>query len=64
MQEKLLTTAEVAESLRCSIGTIRQYIREGKFSQVYFIGKSFLISQNALDEFLERNNISGKGRIY
>jgi len=63
MQEKLLTTAEVAETLRCSIGTVRIYIREGRFSQVYFIGKAFLVSENALDEFIENNNIRGKGRI-
>jgi len=63
MQEKLLKTAEVAEILRCSIGTVLIYIREGRFSQVYFIGKGFLVSQNAVDEFIEKNNIDGNGRI-
>jgi len=63
MKEKLLTTAEVAEILRCSIGTVRGYIREGRFSRVYFIGKAFLVSENAVDEFIENSNIEGNGRI-
>jgi len=62
-KDKLLTTAEVAEILRCSIGTVRIYIREGRFSRVYFIGKAFLVSEDAVDEFIENNNIGGNGRI-
>jgi len=55
-QDSLLTTAQVARILKCCIPTVRTYIREGKFSQVYFIGKGFLVSQNAVDEFLNNHN--------
>jgi len=61
--EMLLTTAEVSKVLRCTVPTVLRYIREGKFSRVYFIGKGFLIPKNAVDEFLENTNVRGKGRI-
>lgn len=55
-RDKLLTTAQVARILNCSIGTVLLYIREGRFSQFYFIGKGFLVSEKAVDEFLNDHN--------
>ena len=63
MQDKLLTTAEVAEVLRCGVPTIRRYIKTRKFKNCIWVGKQFLIPQSDLEEFIENNNIWGKGRI-
>lgn len=57
-RKSLLTTAQVARILKRSIPTVRMYIREGKFSQVYFVGKGFLVSEKAVDEFLNNHNPS------
>ena len=63
MKDKLLTTAEVAELLRCGVPTIRRYIRCGKIKNCIWRGKQFLIPERSLEEYLERYNISGDGRI-
>jgi len=55
-QGKLLTAEKVAERLNCTIPTVRKYIRQGKFSKFYFVGKGFLISQESFDEFLDNHN--------
>lgn len=56
MQEKLLTTKEVAEVLRCGVTTVRMYIRKGKFKRVVFVGKQFLIYESSIEEFLKNHD--------
>ncbi len=64
MKDKLLTTAEVAEVLRCGVPTIRMYIRKGKFKRVVFIGKQFLIYESSVEDFLKNHDpINFKVRI-
>jgi excisionase family DNA binding protein len=56
MQEKLLTTKEVAEILRCGIPSVRLYIKKGKFKRLVFIGKQFLIYESSVEEFLKNHD--------
>jgi len=63
MKDKLLTTTEVANILRCGVPSVRYYIKTRKFKQVIFVGKQFLIHESSVDEFIESSNVSGKGRI-
>jgi len=63
MKDKLHTTAEVAEILRCGVPSVRLYIKTRKIKKCIWVGKQFLIPESALDEFIENNNIWGKGRI-
>jgi len=56
MQEKLLTTKEVAEILRCGVPTVRSYIKKGKFKRLVFVSKQFLIYQSSVEEFLENHD--------
>ena len=55
-QDNLFTTAEVAKRLKCSIPTVRMYIKKGKFKRVAFVGKQFLIYQSSVEEFLENHD--------
>ena len=52
VKEKLYTTDEIAEILRCHPQTIRRKIRQGKI-QAIFGGKSFLISESSLREYMD-----------
>lgn len=63
MKDKLLTTAEVAEILRCGVPSVRKYIRKGKFKKCIWVGKQFLIPESDVEEFIENNNIYGNGKI-
>ena len=56
MQDKLLTTKEVAEILRCGVETVRLYIKKGKFKRVTFVGKQFLIYESSVEEFLKNHD--------
>ncbi len=56
MKDKLLTTAEVAEILRCGIETVRTYIKKGKFKRLVFIGKQYLVYESSVEEFLENHD--------
>ena len=51
IEEKLYTTGEVAELLRCHPQTIRRKIRQRKI-QAIFSDKSFLISESSLREYM------------
>ena len=63
MKDKLLTTVEVAEILRCGVSAIRKYIRKRKFKRCIWVGKQYLIPESDLDEFIKNNDIYGNGRI-
>ena len=56
MQDKLLTTKEVAEILRCGVPSVRRYIKKGKFKRLVFIGKQFLVYESSVEEFLENHD--------
>ena len=64
MKDKLLTTAEVANILRCGVPSVRKYIRERKFKRLVYVGKQFLIYESSLEEFLRNSNpMNNKIRI-
>jgi len=56
MKDKLLTTTEVANILRCGVPSVRKYIKRGKFKRLAFIGKQFLIYESSLEEFLKNSD--------
>lgn len=50
----LLTVAEAAERLNVSIYTVRRYIAEGRFDEVFRLKSAYRIPETALQTFLER----------
>lgn len=53
-EEKFLTVSEVAAGLRCSVATVRRYIKARKLPGVKR-GGVWLVSKNDLNQFLEKN---------
>lgn len=51
IETKFFTVPEIAKILRCHPQTIRRKIREQKI-QAIFNGKSFLISESSLREYM------------
>ena len=49
---KFYTTLEVAKKLEINVQTVREYIKRGKLKGQR-VGKSFLISENCIKEFLK-----------
>lgn len=48
-----LTTADVAETLKVNVETVRRWIRDNEISYVD-IGKGYRISEDGLDQFIEK----------
>lgn len=48
-----LTTADVAETLKVNVETVRRWIRDNEISYVD-IGKGYRISEDDLDQFIEK----------
>jgi len=56
-QDNLFTMTEIAKILRCTIPTVRRYIKKGKFKRVVFVDKQFLIYESSLEEFLRNHQV-------
>ena len=56
---KFYTVYEIAEILQINSTTVRSYIKQGKL-KAQRIGRPFLISEIALEEFLNPSTISVK----
>lgn len=56
----LKTVQQVAEELQCSEESVRIWIRRGKL-KAYTTGKSYRISEEQLQEFLESDNKTKQG---
>lgn len=49
------TVKQVAKILHKDVVTIRRYIHEGKFPEIKFLGKDYLISRDSLVDFLNQH---------
>jgi len=57
-QDNLFTMAEVAKIIRCTVPTVRRYIKKGKFKRVVFVDKQFLVYESSIEEFLRNHQVS------
>ncbi len=56
---KFYELQEVAEMLKINLRVLRQYVREGKI-KASKIGRKYLITDEALKEFIKENEIKAK----
>ena len=54
--QQLLTVQDVAKMLKCSLQTVRNYIKEGKLT-TYKIEGMYRIPNNKLQEFIEDRRV-------
>jgi len=54
--QQLLTVQDVAKTLKCSLQTVRNYIKEGKLT-AYKIEGMYRIPNNKLQEFIEDRRV-------
>ena len=54
--QQLLTVQDVAKMLKCSLQTVRNYIKEGKLT-AYKIEGMYRIPNNKLQEFIEDRRV-------
>lgn len=54
MTEELLTLEEVAEQLKVSPNTVRDWLRTGKIAGIK-MGRLWRIKQSAIDDFLRKS---------
>lgn len=59
VQEKFLTSENVAQTLKVNIMTIYRYIKSGKL-RAYKIGKEFRITEKDFSDFLSKSRIKGQ----
>jgi excisionase family DNA binding protein len=55
--ETLLTPAEAAAVLRCSVRTLRRLRRRGALTDVWVARRRVRISRAAIDDFIERGGV-------
>lgn len=60
MDERLLTTKEVAEFLNVQERTVTRYIRNGEIASIK-IGGQHRISKQAVEDFIDRHTTKPKG---
>jgi excisionase family DNA binding protein len=59
---ELLTVAEVAKRLRCSVQHVRQICKSGKV-EAFRDGKQILISAESLERYLDERHLHGGPRL-
>lgn len=54
MEEKLLSSREVAARLGLALGTVQRYLKEGQIKGAKFGGRKWKIRPSEVEKFIER----------